>query len=121
MSGFPEAAAFRPGNQGGRNELNFNSRTTRSGLLGVPLNTTGGIPGPAGHGRSGLTPAALAMAAAPAAGGRKRTLTAAAAAPPPGGGGAASKRGKGGKSRKQHGGRRGGSRRSQKKTRKNRK
>jgi hypothetical protein len=111
------------GNQAERNAFNFNTRTT-STRMGVPVNRSGGVAGPA-SGALGATPAALAMAAAapapvaaPSGRGTKRTLTAAAAAPAPGGGGrgAASKRGKGGKSRKQHGGRR-----NQKKTRKNRK
>ena len=109
------------GNQAERNAFNFNTRTT-STRMGVPVNRSGGVAGPA-SGALGATPAALAMAAAPApvaapsGRGTKRTLTAAAAAAPGGGGrGAASKRGKGGKSRKQHGGRR-----NQKKTRKNRK
>jgi hypothetical protein len=128
-----EGMALPEGNQPGRNELNFNGRTT-STRMGVPVNRGAGVPGP-GAGARGATPAALALAAAQGAGGAaasapapaaaagrgtKRTLTAAAAAAPGGGGGGGAKRGKGGKggkSRKQHGGRR----RNQKKTRKTRK
>jgi hypothetical protein len=125
------------GNQPGRNELNFNSRTSTT-RMGAPVNRGAGVPGPA-SGAPGLSAAALAMgaggaaasapapvaAATPSGRGAKRTLTAAAASATPGGGGGGgggggkrpSKRGKGGgKSRRQHGGRR-----NQKKTRKNRK